>query len=91
MRQAAPADAARSVVFLKNVLIREPVYRNAFAAVTTPGDRLKTELLAAADQKDTYAQSIRNDLLGGEEAHVEESSDAALQSILRELRRPPDD
>jgi hypothetical protein len=36
VRQAAPEDAARSVVFLKNVLIREPVYRAAFAAVTTP-------------------------------------------------------
>ena len=69
----------------QSILLRQ------FAAVTTPGDRLKTELLAAADQKDTYARSIRNEVLGGEEAHVEESSDAALQSILRELRRPPDD
>jgi FG-GAP-like repeat len=36
VRQAAQEDAARSVVFLKNVLIREPVYRAAFAAVSTP-------------------------------------------------------
>lgn len=34
--QSDPAAVATSVVFLKNVLIREPVYRAAFAAVSTP-------------------------------------------------------
>ena len=39
VRQAArdnPAAAATSVIFLKNVLIREPEYRAALAAVSTP-------------------------------------------------------
>jgi tetratricopeptide (TPR) repeat protein len=34
--QKNPADATTSVIFLKNVLIREPVYRVAFAAVSSP-------------------------------------------------------
>jgi hypothetical protein len=39
VRQAAqgnPASATTRVIFLKNVLIREPAYRAAFAAVSTP-------------------------------------------------------
>ena len=39
VRQAArdnPSAAATSVIFLKNVLIREPEYRAAVAAVSTP-------------------------------------------------------
>ena len=53
VRQAArdnPAAAATSVIFLKNVLIREPEYRAALAAVSTPraGKANPTHRLASA-------------------------------------------
>ena len=48
VRQAAqgnPAGATTPVIFLKNVLIREPEYRAAFAAVSTPRSEVGEPLM----------------------------------------------
>ena len=70
MRQAAqdnPAAATTPVIFLKNVLIREPAYRAAFAAVSTPRSEVGEPLVrfialqnlppqpAAADEQLTFS------------------------------------
>jgi Tfp pilus assembly protein PilF len=41
-----PADAATPVLFLKNVLIRDAVYRSAMAALTTPRSEVGEPLVA---------------------------------------------
>ena len=43
--QANPAAAATSVIFLKNVLIREPEYRAALTAVSTPRSEVGEPML----------------------------------------------
>ena len=48
VRQAAqgnPTAATTPVIFLKNVLIREPAYRSAFAAVSTPRSEIGEPLV----------------------------------------------
>ncbi len=48
VRQAAQGNAAAAttpVIFLKNVLIREPEYRAAFAAVSTPRSEVGEPLM----------------------------------------------